>query len=254
MTMSEEERTPNESDATPQGSAEGTPESEEGGLLDSLNQRSTPQPELGGANEPNESEGDWRRRPATGRPGVPVISAEEAEEPGAPSAPPRPAEFTEMTGVTEEALEEGVEPDKPDLRPFYIFLAALVVLGALAFGIASAMTWLVTGFPPAWGPPEQMILDVPPLVPTPVAPTLQGQPLEDWLAYKAKTDALLYDSPSWVDKNQGIVRIPIDQAMAAVLKQGLPTRPGAQKLEFGTYGSLYPQMSSSGRQATPPAR
>lgn len=244
----EEERTPNESEATP--------ESGEGGLLDSLNQRSAPRPELGGAAEPNEAEGNWRRSP-TGRSGVPVISAEAEDEPASGAvagAPPRPAAFEEMTGVTEAALADGVEPDKPDLRPFYIFLAALVVLGALAFGIASVTTWLVTGFPPAFGPPQQMILDVPPLVPTPIPPTLQDNPLEDLQTYKEKTNALLYDPPSWVDKGAGTVRIPIDQAMALTLQRGLPTRADAQKLEFGTYGSLHPSMSNSGRQTVSPQR
>lgn len=250
----EEERTPNESEATPQGRAEEPGASEEGGLLDSLNQRSTPQPELGGTNAPNEAEGDWRRSP-TGRPGVPIVSAEEEASGAAGGSPTgRPAAFEEITGVTEEALEEGVEPDKPDLRPFYIFLAALVVLGALAFGVASVTTWLVTGFPPAFGPPERMILDVPPLVPTPIPPTLQGQPLEDWLTYKARTDALLNDSPSWVDKNAGTLRIPIDQAMALTLQRGLPTRPKADRLEFGTHADLFPSMSNSGRQPSQPQR
>ncbi len=250
----DDERTPNESDATPQGRAEGAPESEEGGLLDSLNQRSAPRPELGGTNAPNESEGDWRRRPATGRSGVPVISAEEEEPPSGGTVAQRPAAFEEMTGVTEEALDEGVEPDKPDLRPFYIFLAALVVLGALAFGISSALTWLVTGFPPAFGPPTAMILEDPPTAPTPVPPALQAKPLEDWQTYKAKTDALLYAAPVYIDKNAGTVRIPIDQAMALTLQRGLPTRQGPDKLQFGTYGMLYPQMSSSGRQAAPAQR
>ena len=106
--MTDEQRTPNESDATPQGRAEGAPESEEGGLLDSLNRRSAPRPELGGANEPNESEGDWRRRSGIGRPGVPIISTEEDEAPAGGAAPvaQRPAAFEEMTGISEEALDE----------------------------------------------------------------------------------------------------------------------------------------------------
>ena len=250
----DEPRTPNESDATPQGRAEGAPESEEGGLLDSLNRRSTPRPELGGTNEPNESEGDWRRRSAVGRSGVPIISAEEDEAPvGGATVAQRPAAFEEMTGISDEALEEGVEPDKPDLRPFYIFLAALVVLGALTFGIATALVWFVTGYPPVVGPPPNMVLEDLPTVATPVPPTVQGKPLEDWLTYKQKTDALLYDAPSWVDQSAGVVRIPIDQAMALTLQRGLPTRT-TNKLQFGTFGSLYPQMSSSGRQASPSQR
>ena len=34
----------------------------------------------------------------------------------------------------------------------------------------------------------------------------------------------MLDSYGWVDKNAGIVRIPIDEAMKLTLQRGLPTR------------------------------
>jgi hypothetical protein len=35
------------------------------------------------------------------------------------------------------------------------------------------------------------------------------------------------ESYGWVDKNSGVVRIPIDEAMKLVLQKGLPSRPSA---------------------------
>ena len=35
----------------------------------------------------------------------------------------------------------------------------------------------------------------------------------------------MLDSYGWVDKNAGVVRIPIDEAMKLTLERGLPARP-----------------------------
>lgn len=57
----------------------------------------------------------------------------------------------------------------------------------------------------------------------PPAPQLQVTPATDWRDYqKAQLDTI--NSYGWVDQKAGIVRIPIDRAMALVLEKGLPTR------------------------------
>ncbi|HMD34624.1 MAG TPA: hypothetical protein VKH42_06645 [Vicinamibacterales bacterium] len=61
----------------------------------------------------------------------------------------------------------------------------------------------------------------------PPEPRLQTQPREDLRELRAREDEML-TTYGWVDKNQGVVRIPIDQAMRMVVERGLPTRAGSE--------------------------
>ena len=60
----------------------------------------------------------------------------------------------------------------------------------------------------------------------PPAPRLQGQPFADWQALKAEQAAQL-DGYGWVDEAQGVVHIPIREAMRMVAERGLPARTAA---------------------------
>jgi hypothetical protein len=62
----------------------------------------------------------------------------------------------------------------------------------------------------------------------PPQPRLQINPREDMRNLRASEDAIL-DSYGWVDKNTGIVRIPIDKAMELAVQRGLPARPEARQ-------------------------
>jgi hypothetical protein len=57
----------------------------------------------------------------------------------------------------------------------------------------------------------------------PPEPRLQTDPRQDLADLRAKEDEQL-TSYGWVDKNAGIVRIPIDDAMKLTLERGLPAR------------------------------
>ena len=61
----------------------------------------------------------------------------------------------------------------------------------------------------------------------PPEPRLQTDPRQDLLNFRRQEDEIL-NSYGWVDKNAGIVRIPILQAMKMTLERGLPARQ-AQK-------------------------
>jgi hypothetical protein len=60
---------------------------------------------------------------------------------------------------------------------------------------------------------------------TPPEPRLQTAPREDLRELRASEDELL-STYGWVDRNAGIVRIPINEAMRLTLERGLPTRTG----------------------------
>ena len=57
----------------------------------------------------------------------------------------------------------------------------------------------------------------------PPEPRLQTNPREDLRDLRAKEDDVLR-SYGWVDKNAGVVRIPIDDAIRLTLQRGLPSR------------------------------
>jgi hypothetical protein len=57
----------------------------------------------------------------------------------------------------------------------------------------------------------------------PPEPRLQINPRQDLADLRAKEDELL-GSYGWVDRNAGVVRIPIDAAMKLTLERGLPVR------------------------------
>ena len=57
----------------------------------------------------------------------------------------------------------------------------------------------------------------------PPEPRLQTDPREDLREMREKEDALL-GSYGWVDKNAGVARIPIEEAMKLVVERGLPAR------------------------------
>ncbi len=54
-------------------------------------------------------------------------------------------------------------------------------------------------------------------------PRLQKTPILDLKAIRAEEDKLL-NGYAWVDPKQGIVRIPVAQAIDVLAKRGLPTR------------------------------
>ena len=61
----------------------------------------------------------------------------------------------------------------------------------------------------------------------PPEPRLQQQPFDDVRDLHAAEAAWL-GGYGWVDRQAGIVRIPIEDAMSLVLERGLPARPDAE--------------------------
>ena len=61
-----------------------------------------------------------------------------------------------------------------------------------------------------------------------VQPRLQVDAPEELRQLRVAENALL-SSYSWVDRDAGIVKIPIDRAMEILAKKGLPARPAEQK-------------------------
>jgi hypothetical protein len=77
----------------------------------------------------------------------------------------------------------------------------------------------------------------------PPEPRLQRFPLEDITNFRIGEEAALHQY-GWVDRNAGIVRIPIEDAMRLTLERGLPARP---QDPAQAEADLIPADSSAGR-------
>lgn len=60
----------------------------------------------------------------------------------------------------------------------------------------------------------------------PPEPRLQTNPKQDLRDLRAGEDRILYGY-RWIDRNAGVVGIPVNEAMKLTLQRGLPSRPAA---------------------------
>jgi hypothetical protein len=80
----------------------------------------------------------------------------------------------------------------------------------------------------------------------PPQPRLQTTPREDLQRMRTEEEQVL-NSYGWVDVQRGIVRIPIERAMALTVEQGLPARTGGAPFSPADG----PDKSDSGRALSP---
>ncbi|TPJ79025.1 hypothetical protein [Mesorhizobium sp. B2-6-2] len=102
-------------------------------------------------------------------------------------------------------------PETRDVQPRVLlaFGGGLLLFTALAaIGVK-----LIFNTAPTWLPPPANV--------SPESPDLQTAPRQDLTAFRAEEDRQL-KTLGWVDRNAGIARIPIDDAMWAVVSHGLP--------------------------------
>jgi hypothetical protein len=108
-----------------------------------------------------------------------------------------------------------------DIRPILMFAAALmvtvVVVGALMWVLFRYLSGREARVPPEYPLAASQGTRLPP------EPRLQTNPRGDLADLRGGEEQTL-KSYGWVDKNAGVVRIPIDEAMKIVVQKGLPTR------------------------------
>ena len=125
--------------------------------------------------------------------------------------------------VLQESLEHGHEVR--DANPWNVALygggmLTLIIMVGLVFSVIvyDIMVRASRGAPP---PPQFQM----PQNELPPAPRLEEHP---WLDLKDLRDAETrqLESYGWVDKEHGVVRIPIERAMDLIAQRGLPANPG----------------------------
>jgi hypothetical protein len=119
--------------------------------------------------------------------------------------------------------EEGYEHADANVRSLYQFGAVLAIL-IIAVMWAMVHTYNFFAKHESLGPPASPFENQRELPPQ---PRLQPHPATDLKRY-CEIEQEQLSTYGWVDKNNGLVRIPVDRAMEIVLQKGLPARPANQ--------------------------
>ena len=113
---------------------------------------------------------------------------------------------------------KGYIQDDIEGRPFFWFAVGFVVFSILSVLV---VYWVYMGLSSHH---DRNQADVPTRVAVtevaPPGPQLQADPVADMVAMRAEQTALL-ESYGWVDRETGVVRLPIDRAMAITLERSL---------------------------------
>jgi hypothetical protein len=119
------------------------------------------------------------------------------------------------------------EESDVNIRGIFGFAAALIVVAV----IVHVAMWLLLRFFDVRADRQDRI-DYPLAVEQerrlPPEPRLQTNPRQDLQNLRAGENDIL-TSYGWVDRNAGVVRIPIDEAIKLTLQRGLPARPERPK-------------------------
>jgi hypothetical protein len=119
--------------------------------------------------------------------------------------------------------EEGYEHADANVRSIYHFGVVLAILIVVVMW-AMVHTYNFFAKHESLGPPASPFENQRELPPQ---PRLQPHPAGDLKRYCEMEQEQL-STYGWVDKNNGLVRIPVDRAMDIVLQKGLPARPANQ--------------------------
>jgi hypothetical protein len=107
-----------------------------------------------------------------------------------------------------------------NVRAVLKFGAGLVVIAAVIHLAVWVLFRVFEGREVRNNPPQPLAADAPRVPPN---PRLQGNPRLD-LEKLREQEASLLNGYTWVDRDAGIVRIPIAEAMRLTVERGLPVR------------------------------
>lgn len=121
-------------------------------------------------------------------------------------------------------------------------LCFLIVVGMFKYFEASAERSEAETMPTMRRTGEQLLPPEPRLQ---LAPGHEIHPLDDLKRLRAEEDAVLKNY-GWVDRNAGIVQIPIERAKELLVERGVPVRSSANG-QTKSEGVYIPSQQSSGR-------
>ncbi len=145
----------------------------------------------------------------------------------------------------EQAKALGYEPRDLPVRGILVFGVVLIVVGGIALLVVTGLQFTLMGsLPRAPFPPTD--LQNAPAPTLPPEPRLMAVPGQDLRELRAQEEEMLR-TYGWINRESGIVRIPIERAMEILAGRGLPTRP-AGEADFEDDGRQIPSDASSGRK------
>ena len=112
--------------------------------------------------------------------------------------------------------------EKSDASPRGLLYFALIMAAILA-ATSLSLIWLFKYFQKAENPGSFVAAPFAGARPLPPPPRIQPNPGADMQNYYQSQHNLL-NTYGWIDRQNGIVRLPIDRAMDLLLQRGLPTR------------------------------
>jgi hypothetical protein len=136
-----------------------------------------------------------------------------------------------MTGRHDENPEVRYEHrDVSEGSTFWFGVGILAVMVVVAF-LAKPLYDMLAERESATQPPAAYVAEANRGALEPPAPRLQVRPENDLEAFRAREDAIL-TTYAWVDKEHGVVRIPIQEAMRIVAERGMPDFPSSSPTEM----------------------
>jgi hypothetical protein len=113
--------------------------------------------------------------------------------------------------------------ERTDASPRSLVYFTLIMAAILA-ATALSLVWLFKHYQKVENPGSAVPAPFAGTRPLPPPPRIQPNPSADMQSYMQYQQNLL-NSYGWIDRQNGIVRLPIDRAMELLLERGLPTRP-----------------------------
>ena len=109
-----------------------------------------------------------------------------------------------------EEMRGRILPQPPDVAANVVVMAVVGFLGFVALTMAGVFFFLKARAPDAWQPPVEHRFP---------EPVLQKNPQADLKRFELEQRRALSEV-GWVDRQQGLVRIPIDEAMRIIAARG----------------------------------
>lgn len=130
--------------------------------------------------------------------------------------------------IPEESLELGHEVRDVNTRLVVWLSTGITILVVVVFIVIGLLyNFLSFRLVSQSPPPPPMLQEAQGLPPGPI---LQRDPAQEMQRMRVEQDAIL-NNYGWVDKQAGVIHIPIEQAIELTLERGLPIRPQAAEGE-----------------------
>jgi hypothetical protein len=138
---------------------------------------------------------------------------------------PRPEEVPTCVGTADDERERPKEPERPktafEPTDWEVGPVILIYAGVLVLLVVSCLV-LIPAYPNSLPDVSRTVRIAPP------GPRLQTDPEDDLQMFRAEEEKRL-NSYYWIDKQKGIVHIPIKEAMQQLASKGVPGFPKVQQ-------------------------